>query len=212
MPDQAQPNLPNARAEDPISMAKNAGTLFKRARAESAKSRLSCQEWLYEGLSEAFRATLTLYADQALLTTFLKDPYFIACRVRPRTDHVARAVLYLAADARDDRERNRPIKHAAVLEQLRREGAAPDDFVDRVKQSGGIAKFYREVCHGTAAGQPARTSKLAAPAGATASDMAPPPASVQSSASGAEFPSQIKPNATSKSPPAEILRLHLEVA
>jgi hypothetical protein len=147
--DIASSNSPHALrrvASDPISMAGEAVDIFNQLQTEYVESHGRLRNLLYDGLTLSYSVAVSLLKDEDALRDFAKDNFFSLSRQKPKRKTIMRHVLYYTTRARNDRERNRLVKYAKVLDDYMHWGVSPADFRGQLEKIGGVDQMYREIC------------------------------------------------------------------
>jgi hypothetical protein len=97
------------------------------------------------GKAEDFRG------DRNELSRMANQAYFDCNRQKPDQDNLLRHLLYFLVDARTEKEREKWLRPASVLEHFRSQEVSASEVARRLKEGGGFTRIYNNLSGGRAA-------------------------------------------------------------
>jgi hypothetical protein len=146
-PASTEPDDPNMPAKIPDLVARmiEKRAEFAQFRAQFADFRSGYKGRLYEYFQFAYEMNNAFVSDLDEMRRMTSDEFFNCNRQRPDEANFLRHLLYFLAEARTEKEREKWLKPATVLETFRSEGVHFSDVARRLKEGRGYKRIYNSI-------------------------------------------------------------------
>jgi hypothetical protein len=151
-PDNLPESTPNEQSEqegrskpDLVARMDEARAEFAKLRGQYAEFRRGYTTRLFEHCAFVYSMDAAFRQDDDELSRFASLEYFKCNRQKPNQDNLPHHLFYFLDDAQTDKEREKWLKPAIVLEHFRAQDVPVSEVVQRLKDGGGYARIYKRI-------------------------------------------------------------------